>query len=88
MCAAGTVQFCVGQDPAFCDGKPYEFYPDPTNCRYYYECSAGGQFRFLCENDWLYDSSLQYCDYQDRVDCGEIPICDDNGENCQERKLV
>ena len=31
-----------------------------------------------------YDPEHVYCDYQDRVDCGDRPICDKNDENCIE----
>ena len=28
------------------------------------------------------------CDYPDRVDCGDRPVCDDNDENCEEWHLT
>lgn len=82
-------ELCLAQDNGTfsCTGKPNGFYADPENCRYYFECEPNGMFHFLCENDWLYDEGTTYCDYQDRVECGSRPLCDSDGNNCQERKL-
>ena len=32
----------------------------------------------------LYDPDHVWCDYPNKVDCGDRPICDENDENCDE----
>jgi len=36
----------------------------------------------------LYRPSNVQCDYPDRVDCGDRPVCDDNDENCEDHHLT
>ena len=31
----------------------------------------------------LYDHHHNYCDWPERVDCGDRPICDENNQNCE-----
>ena len=42
--------------------------------------------KILSENgqQLLYNAELIQCDYPERVNCGERPICDENDENCVE----
>ena len=28
----------------------------------------------------------QYCDFPENVECGDRPLCDENDNNCEERK--
>ena len=32
----------------------------------------------------LYDPAHTWCNYPNKVDCGDRPICDENDENCEE----
>ena len=43
-------------------------------------------FSYLCDSNWLFDISRNYCDYDYSVDCGDRPLCDANDQNCVERK--
>ena len=36
----------------------------------------------------MYRPSNVQCDYPDRVDCGDRPVCDDNDENCEDHHLT
>ena len=35
-----------------------------------------------CASDHLFNVEQQYCDYPERVDCGDRPSCDESGKNC------
>jgi len=76
-----------GEDHEFdCSTKPAGWYADPFNCRKYYQCPASysaTKNHFLCTTDGtVYDQTHVACDWDDRVDCGSRPICDDCDLNC------
>ena len=36
----------------------------------------------------LYDHPHNYCDWPERVDCGDRPICDENNQNCDKEVVT
>jgi len=63
------------------------WFADPDNCIKYYHCFNGNPEQHLtCPIangiQELYDPVNEWCDWPDRVECGERPICDANDENC------
>jgi len=58
------------------------WYPDPYNCRKYWHCLKGNGVHYMCEDDLLYSPVNIWCDYADKVDCGERPICGPCDEDC------
>lgn len=70
-----------------CDQDGVDFFPYPENCRKFYECDNGNLYKMTCANDWLYDINNKYCDYPERVDCGDRPLCDNDDNNCHDRKM-
>jgi len=65
------------------------FYEDPENCMKYYNCENGVAHSINCRTEQgtqlLYDHHHNYCDWPQRVNCGDRPICDKNNENCHEQ---
>ena len=71
-------------------------HPDPFNCRKYWNCDAAGTgYHFFCPGGqvpgWhhsqltvtqLFSMAYLGCDWEDRVDCGQRPVCDNCDENC------
>merc|ERR1712018_1019225 len=64
------------------------FYAYDKNCRKYIQCSGGLPDLHTCNPGLLYRPSNVQCDYPDRVDCGDRPVCDDNDENCEDHHLT
>lgn len=65
------------------------YFADPLNCIKYYVCSGGIAEPVTCPKasngeQEFYNAEEVYCDYQDRVDCGDRPVCDENDEGCHE----
>jgi len=62
------------------------YYEDPENCMKYYNCENGVAHSVNCRSEngvqLLYDHPHNYCDWPERVDCGNRPICDENNQNC------
>merc|ERR1712004_742417 len=58
------------------------------NCRKYIQCTGGLPDLHTCNPGLLYRPSNVQCDYPDRVDCGDRPVCDDNDENCEDHHLT
>merc|ERR1712180_523410 len=58
------------------------YYADPYNCRKYWHCYAGRSEHVMCDGDLVFDVFNIWCDYPDRVDCGDRPICDECDNNC------
>lgn len=65
-----------------CTGKVDGYHPDPYNCRKYWHCDHGRGTHYMCDNNLVYDVGHIWCDYQNRVDCGGRPICDECDQNC------
>jgi len=80
-----------GPDPPFFDCEAAGgdgFYAYDKNCRKYIQCSGGLPDLHTCNPGLLYRPSNVQCDYPDRVDCGDRPVCDDNDENCEDHHLT
>ena len=55
-------------------------FPDPDDCRGYYECGFDQiPYHYYCNREppaTLFDDVLLICNYEDNVDCGDRPIID------------
>jgi len=60
------------------------WYADSWNCRKYWHCLRGQGTHFLCDNNLQYNEKLVQCDWDDRVDCGDRPVCDECDADCHE----
>jgi len=45
-------------------------FPDPADCRYFYQCAAGTEYRFECPSGLLFRAEALVCDWAENVDCG------------------
>jgi len=77
-----------GDDHTFdCSTRPLGWYADPYNCRKYYHCEQNygtTKHHYLCGTaGTVYNQVTVACDWDDRVDCGSRPICDDCDLNCR-----
>merc|ERR1712137_888367 len=52
------------------DGPTPKYIRDPTHCSVFYECSNGKAFRMKCPSNLHFDTTLNVCNYRDKVDCG------------------
>merc|ERR1711872_840062 len=65
------------------------YFKDVHNCRNYFICKNGVAESMSCKNgtfDGLYDYNLEWCNWQDKVDCEDRPICTGDPpeyKNCQ-----
>jgi len=61
-------------------------FPDAKNCIKYFQCSENIAQEKICpfENgkQLFYDPSHNWCDWPERVSCGERPICDQHDQHC------
>jgi len=79
--------------PFDCSGNG--FFPDPFNCRKYWQCYGGGHGEhFLCPDDpatgepEVFDLVFDGCNYQALTDCGDRPICGVCDEDCEPGKTT
>ena len=70
-----NIVFCILAFPAFpCSSSSDSgYYADPTDCRYFYQCSWGNAAHFKCPANLYYNPSSQVCDYPENVACGAKP---------------
>jgi hypothetical protein len=68
--------------PLDCTDMRDGWYPDPYNCRKFWHCEHGSGQHFTCDGTLLYDPQNVWCDFPNRVKCGDRPICDDCDDNC------
>merc|ERR1712110_1264304 len=73
----------------FCNGKDNGYYADPSNCIKYYHCFNGvTEEHLICPEEngvqEMYDPEHTWCNYPNKVECGDRPVCDKNDENCDE----
>jgi len=73
----------------FCSDKTNGYFADPKNCIKYYHCFNNAvEEHITCPNNdgvqQLYDPTHTWCNFPEKVDCGDRPICDENDENCIE----
>ncbi|XP_023345543.1 uncharacterized protein LOC111714629 [Eurytemora carolleeae] len=71
---------------------PTGYFQDPENCKKYFVCEQGTPKSAVCEvkadsnninQQLLYNYEVIQCDWPNRVNCAERPICDDNYKHCQ-----
>lgn len=65
-----------------CSGLADNYYADQYNCRKYWHCFEGEGEHLICRDSLLYDPVHVWCDFPDRVDCGDRPVCDECDEGC------
>jgi len=63
------------------------YFPDPNNCIKYFHCYENvAEQHLTCPKvdgkQECFDEFNSWCDWPERVDCGNRPICDENDENC------
>merc|ERR1712172_209425 len=75
-----------GEGDDFDCPKPSGFFEDPKNCMKYWQCNNDIAQHHSCDTQngqqLLFRLSDVQCDWSDRVDCGDRPICDIHDENC------
>ncbi|XP_018027334.1 uncharacterized protein LOC108682642 [Hyalella azteca] len=69
LCFQNISDLCPVPDPA----APV-FFPDPTNCAKFCECSNGLAYSLTCSPETLYDVTDEICKTASEVDCGDRPI--------------
>jgi len=61
-------------------------FPDDDNCMKYFQCYEGTAEQKNCDmrdgKQLLYDVGNKWCDWPDRVVCGNRPICDKDNQGC------
>jgi len=67
-----------------CTNMADGWYPDPYNCRKYWHCTKESGVHYMCEDNLYYSPENEWCDFPDRVTCGDRPVCDSCDENCVE----
>jgi len=73
--------------PDFQCPQPNGYFPDPKNCIKYFHCYENlVEQHITCPivngKQECYDDVNTWCDWPERVNCGNRPICDQNDENC------
>merc|ERR1712045_390907 len=54
---------------------------DPGDCTSYILCVGGCAIKMKCQDNFLFDTTVDYCNFPELVSCGERP-CEDE-EHCQ-----
>jgi len=71
-----------------CTNTGTGFFPDPFNCRRYWECTVNHQaIHYLCEDaddgtPMMFDLVYDGCNYDFLTQCGSRPKCDECNDNC------
>jgi len=65
-----------------CSSKPDGWYPDPYSCPKYWHCTGGVGQHLMCPNGLMYEPSKVQCDYEERVECGSRPKCNECEDGC------
>jgi len=69
-----------------CSGLADGWYPDQYNCRKYWHCYQGEGEHLICDTlngvDLMYNAEGILCDYPERVQCGDRPICNVCDDDC------
>merc|ERR1711892_676041 len=66
-----------------CEVEGDGFWPDPYNCRKYWHCFRGEGEHVTCQDDFLFNTKYDGCDYPEEVECGDRPVCGDCDEDCE-----
>ena len=60
------------------------YWPDPFNCRRYWQCDVtGAATHHLCEDNMMYDLVYDGCNYEEQTACGDRPKCDECNQDCK-----
>jgi len=51
-----------------------DYYPNPTNCKAFYQCVNGTAWQQECPADLYFNPILKVCDYKENVDCKQDTI--------------
>jgi len=77
----------TGKENDFTCPDRWGYFADPKNCIKYYVCKEGIPTRMTCQKkngiQLHYNEDKVWCDWPDKVNCGNRPICDINDENCE-----
>ena len=65
-----------------CSNKPDGWYADPYSCVKYWNCIGGKATHHICDEGLFYEPVKVQCDYEDRVNCGNRPHCNECDDNC------
>ena len=57
-------------------------YPDPENCRNFYECDLVQCYLKTCAEGDLFDAAMTICNFAYMVDCGDRPNPYDPTRKC------
>ena len=49
----------------------FQTFPDPEHCSKYWDCYNGIATHMTCRSNYLYDPKTQWCDFPEKVYCGE-----------------
>jgi len=67
-------------------------FEDPKNCIYYYRCSNNYPTRNLCHSingiQLYWFQAEMACDYPERVECGDRPVCDKDDKDCEDHHIT
>jgi hypothetical protein len=83
-CYEPTAAPTIDPDIFTCPAANGDF-ADERNCIKYYHCLNSVAESLTCADGGIqlqWDTTEDYCDYPENVDCGLRPICDENDENC------
>ncbi|XP_023346714.1 peritrophin-44 isoform X3 [Eurytemora carolleeae] len=59
------------------------WFADEFNCRKYWHCFGGVGDHSICPQGQLFDPVHVWCDWADRVECGDRPICGVCDDDCE-----
>ena len=57
----------------------YDIY---CSCVKYWNCLNGKGTHYMCEDGLMYDPVKNWCNYEDMVNCGSRPHCNECDEGC------
>ncbi|BFZ13108.1 hypothetical protein BsWGS_16147 [Bradybaena similaris] len=69
--SAMTVRTTNPPSPSFCYFKNDGLYADPERCASFYQCSKRNTHHLTCQQDLLYNSKFEYCDWPRNVNCSQ-----------------
>ena len=80
---ASTTEDCGHPWEGDCNELGEGFYPDPYNCRKYWNCMGNLNVQhMICEDNLLFKPDRQWCDYPENVECEDRPVCDECDNGC------
>jgi hypothetical protein len=80
-----TISPDCGNHTDFCHHTSDGYFPDPFNCRKYWHCLHHEGAHYKCDNEMLFDTVYNGCNFPNLVDCGNRPVCGDCDEDCHDQ---